>query len=157
VPDLTTSAIERFFDRIDGALFVADRVLGRAHESVRRSRGSASSTVVVVPRFRVVEATNVQTGMPVFVATDETTRAECRTTEATDRVRDPYGSAVQGRTRHLRAQHLGSPSRRQCTTSYRRCCPEYGHGTEGDHAAGSAQLTPHAVTPSSCSAGERTK
>jgi len=119
---------------------------------------NARGAVVVVPRFRVVEATNVQTGMPVFVITDGTTRAECRTTEATDRVRAPYGfTAVQGRTRHRRAQHLGSPSRRRCSTSRRRCCPGYGHGTEGDHAEGPAQLTPHAITPSSCSAGERTK
>jgi len=92
VPDLTTSAIDQSFDEIDGTISVADHVLGRAHESVRRSRGSASSTMVAVPRFQVVEATDARPGCQLL--SSRTTRAECRTREAADRVHRGAGSGA---------------------------------------------------------------
>lgn len=91
-----SAAIDRFFDRIDGAVSVVDRVLGRSDAAVRRARGEqdgrghraiAPSKAVASRRFRIEEVVDAQTGELVFVVTDGRTRAECRNREAADLVR----------------------------------------------------------------------
>jgi len=95
-PQDPSATIDRFFDRIDGAVSVVDRILGRSDAAVRRARGEqdgrgnraiAPSKVVAPRRFRIEEVLDAQTGERVFLVTDGRTRAECRDGRAADLVR----------------------------------------------------------------------
>lgn len=103
--DPVLAAIDRAFDFVDGVvakadhvLNVADRVLrggvptpapkSRRRGQTRRERPAATAgaaalvtTKKAAPQFRIVEATEADTGVAVFIVTNGLQKAECATRE----------------------------------------------------------------------------
>jgi hypothetical protein len=111
VEDETIQAIDRFFDRIDKGVEVADRVLNRGQQAADRSKQVVdehkvrrvkrevidtaatpkkepvkTTAVVRKPHFYIVEATD-KSGSTIFVVTDGgKARTECGTREFAHRI-----------------------------------------------------------------------
>jgi hypothetical protein len=94
-----TRGIDRFFDAVDSLVDKTDRVLNRTkyvedkHKARRaeaidgkQAKKPAPSTAVASRRFRIIEATDAQSGDTIFVVTDGSARAECSTRELAEKI-----------------------------------------------------------------------
>lgn len=94
-------AIDRIYDRAEGLVDGADRVLNRhkrMEQKVVSKRGQGphatrpaaanSATAIVRQRYRMVDAIDTESGSEVFVVTDGAERAVCSSRAMAERVRD---------------------------------------------------------------------
>lgn len=113
VPDSTTRAIDRFFDRIDDAVETADRVLNRGKSTedklqqkrtkrrpvidaesapktapkAKEAPSAGPPTVTKKAHFYIVEAVDPKSGDTIFVVTDGgNARTECATREFANQI-----------------------------------------------------------------------
>lgn len=103
--DSTTAKIDKFFDALDSGIDNFGKVLGRVEKSTTKSvngqraeaidahasevgRGDPTAgTALAVSRFKIIEATDAETGMPVFIVTNGAVKAECSSREMAEKVR----------------------------------------------------------------------
>lgn len=91
MPDPIISAIDRLFDLVDNGVEKVDHFVNRVKrtddlhhkrvaERAPKAAAKAASTETSVarrPGFRLIEATDAQTGQTIFVVTNGTVKAEC--------------------------------------------------------------------------------
>lgn len=97
--DTTTIGIDRFFDAIDATIDTAARVVFGARASEPKAkpitRKARDERAIVdaparsaAPRpYRIIEATDAQTGEAIFVVTDGVSRSECSSREMANKVK----------------------------------------------------------------------
>lgn len=103
--DHTTAKIDKFFDALDTGIDNFGKVLGHVKKSTTKGvndqraaaidahasevgRGDPTAgTALAVSRFKIIEATDAETGEPVFIVTNGTVKAECSTRAMAETIR----------------------------------------------------------------------